>query len=64
MGCSAKCFECHGPDAEARKADLRFDDGETACAPWPCGGMAIVPGRLVAMGLFPDEHDLCLASRR
>lgn len=29
---SAKCFACHGPDARARKADLRLDDRAAALA--------------------------------
>ena len=27
---SENCFTCHGPDAKARKADLRLDLKETA----------------------------------
>ena len=40
---SDKCFSCHGPDANHRKADLRFDVLEGALA--DLGGYAaIVPG--------------------
>lgn len=40
---SDKCFQCHGPDAGSRKADLRFDLRESAIT--DLGGYAaIVPG--------------------
>jgi len=41
---SDKCFLCHGPDAEQREADLRFDVEESAKADLG-GHAAIVPGK-------------------
>jgi hypothetical protein len=40
---SNHCFQCHGPDDEARKADLRLDQRDAAVANHD-GQMAIVPG--------------------
>ena len=40
---SENCFECHGPDAAKRKADLRLDAGEL-------GQALIVAGK-------PDESE-------
>ena len=45
------CYHCHGPDAEARKARLRFDQRDSALAPAKSGATAIVPGK-------PDESEL------
>ena len=42
---SDKCFQCHGPDAEAREADLRLDRQEDAL-------VTIVPGDPAASELF------------
>ncbi len=41
---SSQCFECHGPDAGHRKADLRLDDHQNALAKHD-NGIPIVPGR-------------------
>ncbi len=41
---SDRCFLCHGPDADARAADLRLDRFEWATAELDSGTKAIVPG--------------------
>jgi mono/diheme cytochrome c family protein len=41
---SEHCFQCHGPDAKQRKADLRLDDEANANDPRG-GGPALVPGK-------------------
>ncbi|HVX48888.1 MAG TPA: DUF1549 domain-containing protein, partial [Chitinophagaceae bacterium] len=50
---SDKCFACHGPDANKRKAHLRLDIGDSAYAPLQetKGAFAIVPGK-------PGESEL------
>ena len=42
---SEHCYQCHGPDQKARKADLRLDRKEDALRDRP-GGAAIVPGKV------------------
>ena len=46
-----RCFRCHGPDAGARKRDLRLDLEEGSRAQLKDGKRAIVPGDLVASEL-------------
>src|SRR5262249_51076073 len=41
-----KCFQCHGPDAKQRKAQLRLDNPRDAGAPAASGSPAIVPGKI------------------
>ena len=48
---SENCFHCHGPDANARQADLRLDEKESAFA--DLGGYAaVVPGDAEASELY------------
>lgn len=50
---SDKCFACHGPDANKRKANLRLDIGDSAFLPLKNtkGGFALVPGK-------PEESEI------
>ena len=50
---SDKCYPCHGPDANKRKADFRLDIKDSAYAPLKetIGAFAIVPGK-------PEESEL------
>ena len=41
---SDTCFRCHGPDRNARKADMRLDIREEATKPTRTGRLPIVPG--------------------
>ncbi|MBI3878715.1 MAG: PSD1 domain-containing protein [Verrucomicrobia bacterium] len=42
---SDTCFHCHGPDAKARKANLRLDLRDEALKPAKSGEIPIVPGK-------------------
>ena len=41
---ATRCFHCHGPDSQAREADLRLDNRAAALAELDSGNFAIVAG--------------------
>jgi hypothetical protein len=45
------CYNCHGPDASSRKANLRLDGADYSTRPAKSGAVAVVPGK-------PDESEL------
>jgi hypothetical protein len=56
---AARCFSCHGPDPEMRKAGLRLDLGEYALKKRPGRPDAIVPGHPEKSELIKriESHD-------
>lgn len=64
---SDRCYQCHGPDASIREADLRFDIPEEAVAELPSGGHAIVPGdvdaSLMIDRITSDDDSLIMPPR-
>ena len=53
---SDKCFQCHGPDAQARKGDLRLDQ-ESAAKGQASSGLAIIdPGKSNTSELLVRIH--------
>ena len=43
---SNNCYQCHGPDSAARKANLRLDREANSREELKSGSIAIVPGNL------------------
>jgi len=43
---SENCYKCHGPDAKARKAKLRFDTKDGLFGPLDEGRLSVAPGNL------------------
>jgi hypothetical protein len=59
---TSKCFQCHGPDSESRKGELRLDTRAGATADRD-GSQAVVPGKLLESQLYQritanDESEL------
>ena len=60
---SDTCFHCHGPDKNARKANLRLDIREEALKPAKSGDIPIVPGKpeessIITRIFTTDKDDL------
>lgn len=60
---SNNCFQCHGPDEEAREAELRLDVREEALKVAASGAVPIVPGdvkqsELVRRIVSPDAGEV------
>lgn len=62
---SDRCYACHGPDAQKREAELRFDEPESALAALASGnGHAIVPGKsgnsLLTSHILSDDPEFMM----
>ncbi|MDB6073855.1 MAG: Planctomycete cytochrome [Verrucomicrobiaceae bacterium] len=60
---SDRCFKCHGPDVDKRKAGLRLDVREDSLKPAKSGEHAVVPGKpdaseLIARIFSADEKEI------
>lgn len=58
-----KCYQCHGPDKKARKAELRLDLRDEVIVPAESGETPIVPGKpdeseVIKRVLTPDADEL------
>ncbi len=60
---SDKCFQCHGPNAEDREADLRLDVKESAFSE-VSDGVAVTPGKpdesVVLLRIISKDEDLIM----
>ena len=60
---SHACFTCHGPDATARKAELRLDVRADALRETESGTLPIVPGKATASELIQRISNADLSQR-
>ena len=60
---SHACFTCHGPDAAARKAELRLDVRADALRETASGALPIVPSKANASALIQRISSADLSQR-